>query len=236
MFFRHGSDALPRLNNVGIVLDDFYVKKIISGLEDILVPREIILQNRYWDPFDLNELYLLMKKTNSHIPTAIFKTDLCNVFMSWLKTMMDNFKYYFERYIGQVHDERFLFGIAKSAEGWVRENSLREILENRFPIYNNELHENLDKEIDKLTKHVSFALPMLLKPVADISGSSSIISQIELGLYSEISRHLSDRGVPRETAIKIRKFHSENKIQFLDLKRAMNELNEWELQHISHLL
>ncbi|WP_224226418.1 hypothetical protein, partial [Klebsiella oxytoca] len=132
--------------------------------------------------------------------------------------------------------ERFLFGIAKSAEGWVRENSLREILENRFPIYNNELHENLDKEIDKLTKHVSFALPMLLKPVADISGSSSIISQIELGLYSEISRHLSDRGVPRETAIKIRKFHSENKIQFLDLKRAMNELNEWELQHISHLL
>lgn len=236
MFFRHGSDALPRLNNVGIVLDDFYVKKIISGLEDILVPREIILQNRYWDPFDLNELYLLMKKTNSHIPTAIFKTDLCNVFMSWLKTMMDNFKYYFERYIGQVHDERFLFGIAKSAEGWVRENSLREILENRFPIYNNELHENLDKEIDKLTKHVSFALPMLLKPVADISGSSSIISQIELGLYSEISRHLSDRGVPRETAIKIRKFHSENKIQFLDLKKAMNELNEWELQHISHLL
>ncbi|EAX8165927.1 hypothetical protein AIH40_19470 [Salmonella enterica subsp. enterica serovar Senftenberg] len=150
--------------------------------------------------------------------------------------MRDNFNYYFERYIGQVHDERFLFGIAKSAEGWVRETSLFEILESRFPTYNNELHENLDKEIDKLTKHVSFALPMLLKPVADISDSSSIIPQIELGLYSEISRYLSDRGVPRETAIKIRKYHSENKLQSLDLKRTVSVLNEWELQHISHLL
>ncbi|EBR1802933.1 DEAD/DEAH box helicase, partial [Salmonella enterica] len=236
MFFRHGADASSRLINVGIVLDNFYVKQIISGLEDISVPRKVILQNRYWDPFDLNELYLFIKQKNHYIPSAIFKADLCDIFMSWLKIMRDNFNYYFERYIGQVHDERFLFGIAKSAEGWVRETSLFEILESRFPTYNNELHENLDKEIDKLTKHVSFALPMLLKPVADISDSSSIIPQIELGLYSEISRYLSDRGVPRETAIKIRKYHSENKLQSLDLKRTVSVLNEWELQHISHLL
>lgn len=236
MFFRHGHEGISRLNNVGIFLDELYIKKIISGLEDISVPRQIVMQNRYWDPFDLNELYLFITKTNMHIPSAIFKADLCDVFLSWLKIMRDNFNYYFVRYIGQVHDEKFLFGIAKSAEGWVRENSLCEILENRFPTYNNELHENLDKEIDKLTKHVSFGLPMLLKPAADISDSSSVISQIELGLYSEISRYLSDRGVPRETAIKIRKYHSENKLQALDLKRAVIELNEWELQHISHLL
>ncbi|MCO7252952.1 DEAD/DEAH box helicase [Dickeya oryzae] len=236
IFFRHGADGISRLNNVGIFLDDLYVKKIISGFEDISVPKKIVLQNRYWDPFDLNELYLFMKRTNSHLPSAIFKADLCDVFLSWLKIMRDNFNYYFERYIGQVHDDKFLFGIAKSAEGWVREKSLYEILENRFPTYSNELHENLDKEIDKLTKHVSFGLPMLLKPVADISDSSSIISQIELGLFSDISRHLSNRGVPRETAIKIRKYHTENKLQNLDLNRSMIELNEWEIQHISHLL
>ncbi|WP_395305466.1 DEAD/DEAH box helicase [Enterobacter sp. ECC-019] len=236
MCFRHGSDALSRLNNVGIFLDDSYVKNITSGLGNISVPREIILQNRYWDPFDLNELYSFIKKTNVYIPSAIFKVDLCNIFLSWLKIMRDRFNYYFERYIGKIHDDKFLFGIAKSAEGWVRENSLSEILENRFPTYNNELHESLDKEIDKLTKHVSFGLPMLLKPVADICDSSSIISQIELGLYSEISRYLSDRGVPRETAIKIRKFHTERKLQNLELDKIKNELNEWEIQHISHLL
>lgn len=62
MFFRHGADASSRLINVGIVLDNFYVKQIISGLEDISVPRKVILQNRYWDPFDLNELYLFIKQ------------------------------------------------------------------------------------------------------------------------------------------------------------------------------
>lgn len=236
VIFRHGHSGLSRLNNVGIFLEETHINKMLSGFEKITAPREIILKNRYWDPFDLNELHLYINKHVTSIPSAIFKVDLCDVFLSWLKIMREHFNHYFERYIGSIHDDKFLFGIAKSAEGWVREKSLYDILENRFPIYDKNLHENLDREIDKLTKHVSFGLPMLLKPVADLSNSSSIISQIELGLYSDISRHLSDRGVPRETAIKIRKYHTENKLISLDLKAASNELNEWELQHILHLL
>ncbi len=78
---------------------------------------------------------------------------------------------------------------------------------------------------------------MLLKPVADLGQQeSNIISVIELGMYTPLARYLSDRGVPRETAIKVSNLHKSKTSNFPDTTRIRNELNYWELQHVDHLI
>jgi hypothetical protein len=128
-----------------------------------------------------------------------------------------------------------MYGIAKGAENWVREKPLHDILLDRFGSNADGIDDKIDGEIEKLTKHVSFALPMLLKPVSDIGNKeSSIIMNIELGMYTPISKYLSDRGVPRETAIKINSLHR-NQTE-LDIARVTPKLNYWENKQVEHLV
>ena len=149
--------------------------------------------------------------------------------------MRSEFPYYFNRYLGKVDNDLYMYGIAKSAENWVREKPLNEILHTRFSSNEESIDDKIDSEIEKLGKHVSYGLPMLLKPIADLGRqNSSIISIIELGLHTPLARYLSDRGVPRETAIKISRLHS-SKNEF-NKGRVRRMLNYWELQHVQHLL
>ena len=84
---------------------------------------------------------------------------------------------------------------------------------------------------------MNFGLPMLLKPLADIQkDSSTLIAAIELGLYSPVCKYLSDRGVPRETAIKVGVLNGKNSVGKPNLKKYVDQLNSWEKQHLSHLL
>lgn len=155
--------------------------------------------------------------------------------------MRSEFPFYYSRYLKSGLDDKYLFGIAKSAESWAREIPMVDILINRFGHSGEGLDEKIDSEIEKLTKYVSFGLPMLLKPLADIrSSDSSIISAIELGVYSPTSKHLMSRGVPRETAIRVSKLYGEvepaKKIEDIDFSYLKSKLNSWELQHLGHIL
>ena len=81
---------------------------------------------------------------------------------------------------------------------------------------------------------------MMLKPLADMNGqSTSIIQGIELGMYTPISKFLSDRGVPRETAIKISYNYGKNTVEPKDIDISQmikkSDLNSWERQHVEHL-
>jgi hypothetical protein len=149
--------------------------------------------------------------------------------------------FYFERYLGNINDDNYMYGIAKSAESWAREIPLSNILTERFPNNTTNLDNKIDSEIDKLGKYVSFGLPMLLKPIADMGiKESSIISSIEFGIYSPLSKYLSDRGVPRETAIKISRHQIDpQKLEALEnfnLDSVKKQLNYWELKQVEHLL
>lgn len=235
--YKYGKDGSKRLENVGITLDDLTINETLKELEKVTVDRDVVLGNRYWDPMDLNLIYGLFKRSNKNLPNTLFKKDLYEVLLYWLETMRDNFPYYYDKYIGKsVYDDGYLYGIAKSAESWAREKPLVNILTDRFPMVDEDLQDKLDKEIEKLTKYVSYGLPMLLKPIADFSGASGIISQIELGMFNESTKYLSDRGVPRETAIKITILLGIKTAEELNLPLAYTMLNSWEKQHISHLI
>lgn len=155
--------------------------------------------------------------------------------------MQKDFPFYFDRYLKAGLDGKYLYGIAKSAESWAREKPLSEILINRFGHSGDGLNDKIDSEIEKLTKYVSFGLPMLLKPLADMENSeSSIISAIELGAYSPIPKYLMDRGVPRETAIRVSNICKESgavhRAEDIDIASLEHRLNEWEVQHLKHLI
>jgi hypothetical protein len=207
----------------------------------VQVDRKIVLANRYWDPLDLERLFTIYAHSGDKFPTNVFARDLSRTLFQWTLLMQKEFSFYFNRYLTGGLNEKYLFGVAISAESWAREVPLSQILIRRFGLTGDELDDQIDAEIEKLTRYVSFGLPMLLKPLADMQDQdSNIISAIELGVYSPISKYLSDRGVPRETAIKVgalhKKGHTGKQAESIDVSLVQKQLNFWELQHLEHVI
>lgn len=240
VLFRYGAEGENRLKNVGIYIEKSLMTSSLKALSGMRINKKIVLANRYWDPLDLEKLYESYNLSKTNFPINLFEKDLCNSLLYWISLMRGQFPFYFDRYLKLGLDDKYLFGIAKSAESWARETPLVDILINRFGYSGEGLDEKIDSEIEKLTKYVSFGLPMLLKPLADIrSLDSSIISAIELGVYSPVSKYLMSRGVPRETAIRVAKLYgkveSTQQIESPDFTPIKDKLNAWELQHLGHI-
>ncbi|HCG8425513.1 TPA: DEAD/DEAH box helicase [Vibrio parahaemolyticus] len=236
MLYRHGKEkGVSRLKDVGLHLEVGLINDTMKSLEKLKVERDLVLANRYWDPVDLARLTQIYKANYQPLATNIFESGMYQGFLNWMTTMRIEFPYYFKRYLGNVENDAYMYGIAKSAESWVREKPLCEILHARFGSDDIGIDNKIDSEIEKLGKHVSYGLPMLLKPIADLGQqNASIISVIELGMHTPLARYLSDRGVPRETAIKVSRLHP-SKSDF-DKERIKKMLSYWERQHMSHLL
>ena len=240
VLYRHGIYGIDRLKNVGLYLDHKVVTSTLDGFKSLKVGRDIILKNRYWDPFDLDLLFHEFINSNRQFPTHVFSPKLCQDLLSWMELIKDKLPLYFNRYFGNNYNSGYMYGVAKSTESWIREKPLNAILIDRFGIDDDEIDGKIDREVEKLSRHVSFSLPMMLKPLADMNGqSTSIIQGIELGMYTPISKFLSDRGVPRETAIKISYNYGKNTVEPKDIDISQmikkSDLNSWERQHVEHL-
>ena len=234
MLFRHGEKGVARLRDVGVNIPDSLVNSTQRSLSNITVARDVVMSNRYWDPLDLDSLNSIYHEIKSPLISTPFESGMCQNFLFWMHELNQHFPYYFSKYFGNIYNDKYMYGIAKGAESWVREKPLSSILHERFGLNAEGIDNKIDSEIEKLTKHVSFGLPMLLKPVADIGGkNNSIIMNIELGMHTPMARYLSDRGVPRETAIKISNLLKRQKN--FDLTRISSNLNYWELNQVEHL-
>ncbi len=236
MLYKYGETGEDRLKDVGIYIEPSIVSSARKELLNLSVPREIVLSNRYWDPLDLDYLYDLSLLYDS-LPKSVWAESLANKILDWISLMREEFAYYFSRYIGVNHDG-FLYGVARSAESWAREKPLKEILIDRFGSSSYEgIDADIDKEIDKLNSKVAYGLPMLLKPISDMSAADNpLIFSIENGVFNKTSKYLLDRGVPRETAIHISKKLPGDEIGREDLKQISNDIGYWEKKHIDHLL
>ncbi|EOO2216764.1 hypothetical protein EHV74_RS53260, partial [Escherichia coli] len=186
ILYRHGKEkGTSRLKDVGIYLPPDLAINVMDGLDKLKVERELVLANRYWDPVDLEKLTQIYHAHHQPLATNVFEPSMYQGFLHWMTVMRSEFPYYFNRYLGKVDNDLYMYGIAKSAENWVREKPLNEILHTRFSSNEESIDDKIDSEIEKLGKHVSYGLPMLLKPIADLGRqNSSIISIIELGLHT----------------------------------------------------
>lgn len=241
ILFRHGIEGIDRLQNVGLNLDPKVISSTLNGFKSIKVEREIVLKNRYWDPFDLDLLFHEYMASDRQFPSNVFEGNLCQELLAWMSLIKEKLPVYFGKYFGSTDNSSYLYGVAKSAESWIREKPLSTILTGRFGVDDDEIDEKIDKEVEKITRHVSYSLPMMLKPLSDMNQQeSSIIQNIELGIYTPMSKFLSDRGVPRETAIKISSSYGKQGLDLdgVDILKSIKnaDLNYWELQHVDHLI
>ncbi|AMK75931.1 hypothetical protein A1342_03710 [Methylomonas methanica] len=241
MLYKYGDQGEDRLKDVGLNIDDSILHAARNNISNIKAPRDFILKNRYWDPIDLAYIYGIYIDNANKLPRSVWAANFANKILNWLEIMRDEMPYYFERYIG-VFDNRYLYGVAKSAEQWAREKPLQDMLIDRFGTTAYEgIDSDIDAEIEKINSKVGFGLSMLLKPISDIDGDENpIIYSIENGVYSNISKYFVDRGVPRETAIRISKLvpnkYLKQREQAIDLKQVFQNLDYWEKKHVEHLI
>ncbi|WP_161157835.1 hypothetical protein, partial [Vibrio eleionomae] len=116
--------------------------------------------------------------------------------------------YYFNKYISNLNKDseqldKYIWSICKYATDWGKENLLRDILMERN--FTDNASDQIDKAVQIISSKVCFGLPMLLKPLSDMSeDDNSILSIIENGAYSKITKYLIAKGIPRDTAIYIK--------------------------------
>ncbi|MEY0304766.1 DEAD/DEAH box helicase [Providencia manganoxydans] len=204
--FRHREASITRLSEVGIDIDENQVRHTIQSLDQLEVPSSVIWNNRYWDPFDL-ELIFQYKKNRAiePIPNNIWDKGLQNSLIRAMTSFMENFPYYFRKYIGNTNEDMermsiLIWSICTYATDWGREKLLREILAERD--FSDNASDGIDNAVQTITSKVCFGLPMLLKPLADMSPiENSVLGIIETGAFNKITNFLISKGVPRDTAI-----------------------------------
>lgn len=124
VLFRHGIEGESRLKNVGLYIDQQLLKNTLKVLSEIRASREVVLANRYWDPLDLDRMYEIFRVSRKKFPTNIFDQQLGLTLLDWVRMMQAKFPFYFNRNLKEGLDDRYLFGVAKSADSWAREKPL----------------------------------------------------------------------------------------------------------------
>lgn len=237
IILKYGQSALKVMKNVGIDIDHGQFKHIYVEMQNLKIPKEICIMNRYWDPLALERLYLQrwVKIANNPFDANFTKSLYENIVK--LRNLIP---FYYNKYFGEYNEKR-IFSIILYLQSWSQENALKSILQNAIK----RDYENIDKIdeiIDTLNK-ASFSIPKLIKPLVDMQDSENpILSCIETGTFHPLSRRLMDFGIPRETAIKIRKITQhrvENANQLnsqLAIRVAYNRLNYWEKKQVGEIM
>ena len=235
---KHGEKAKNRLTAVGIKMDDKNLEEVSKSLKDIEVPKDICLKNRYWDPFDLNRLFLA--KNRFSVPSSIQDNKIENKLNNSLSLLSKEFSVYYEKYFGVSNN--LLFSSCISAKDWMKEHSLKEIL-NR-PFFDSS--DKIEDRIALIQNKISYGLTMLMKPLYDMENSQSMFLRfIEIGAYKPVSRKLIELNVPRETAIYISdnffnktSLPEENSNAFIieRLRDIAKELDYWRLVQVQNML
>ncbi len=86
---------------------------------------------------------------------------------------------------------------------WASQKPLSELLAD--PYYDgDEGAEHIESTIRLLQEIVSFNIPLLIKPIVEMSNEKSLIlSCLQAGAYSQSIRRMIEFGVPRELAIEL---------------------------------
>jgi hypothetical protein len=227
-----------RLEAVGIKLSMEEFNAANKSLSTLTIPAEICYINRYWDPLDLNRLYLSQNEFT--IPTAVSDNGIEDTLTNLLTKMSEQYPIYYKKYFGV--NELFIKSVCISAKKWMRETSLKDILDDKYF----DTDEKIDERISLIQNKISFGLPMLLKPLYDIKvPDNMLLTFIETGAYKPIPRKMIELNIPRETALYIsEKYFNDmeqhendlEKVIITKLHKIINELDYWRRIQIEMLL
>ncbi len=195
---RYGEESFEKMNNVGINLTREQVAAIMYKLDNLTIPKNICIKNRYWDPFVLEEIY---QNYTENVPSSPMEYGATAKLDRMLKFLRDNesTNYMYNKHIVSQLQRGPGRGFLKYlCIKWAKGTSLYELLDNKK--YNDP--EEIEKTIEILQNTVSFHVPLLLKPIFDIKNPESIfLTCMQCGAFEPISRKLIEMGIPRETSL-----------------------------------
>lgn len=241
--FKNGTHGIKMLGEVGINISSEVATHALYYISKIQAPRDYIIKNRYWDPFDLEILYNeKIKDRFLTLPANIWSKDLTSHLQNAMIKMAKILPYYYKRYISKETNEAFIYSVCINATKWCRETPLKNILEERNFSTSDDISKSIDDAIKIITRTVSYGLPMFLKPLADLGDKeNNILSNIENGTYTAVTKTLMNQGVPRDTAIYLNTNFINNNPEFSmnniikKVENADDNSNYWILKQIEHL-
>lgn len=241
--FKNGTHGIKILGEVGINISSEVATHALYYISKIQAPRDYIIKNRYWDPFDLEILYNeKIKDRFLTLPVSIWSKDLTSHLQNAIIKMAKILPYYYKRYISKEMNESFIYSVCINATKWCRETPLKNILEERDFSTSDDISKSIDDAIKIITRTVSYGLPMFLKPLADLGDKEkNILSNIENGTYTAVTKTLMNQGVPRDTAIYLNTKFINNNPEF-SMNHVIKKVesdddnsNYWILKQIEHL-
>lgn len=244
MILKYGDEALKRIKQVEIEITEEELKEIESQLKKLKVPIDICVKNPYWDPFTIDRFYRYKKWEN--LPNNPFDKEFAYKFKSILSTIEEITPFYYNKIIQKSFKTEINQSLSYLGD-WSREIPLKNILIKSIKRKSNS-SEELDNTLEDISKK-SYSIPKLLKPILDIQNPENpILSFVEMGAYSPISRRLIEFGIPRETAIRIKNLidekygtiysseELEDELILELLKKSKANLNYWEKIQIEGLI
>lgn len=246
MCLRYGVNSDIRLKQSGISLPAEILNSVLAQLQMLTVPRTICLNNFYWDPLVLNDLYnSFLIGDWPQIPTNIVGAS--DGIKECILKMAEFAPFYYNRYIPNLaiteQSISKITSLSIYAESYGRGIPLKDVIDPpNFPILES---EDIEKRINDIQTKVVYGIPKLLKPLFQINDSTrnqkstAMLSFIEVGGMDQRLRALIEIGIPRETAIALlqndannRLTDSDNKINEVELKRFVqrakaSNLNKW---------
>lgn len=204
--FRDPSNAHERLLNVGLQLPGSTLGVVQRSLEQLSIRRDVIIENRYWDPFDLQKIADKLSAAKlPGLPKTAWDAQASSL-IGLIKLLADVCPSYFKRFLGGVLTDRFLMSLALSGISWARETPLRTIIEDRKFKKDDDYEDNIDDQIDIIYRKVVYGLPALLKPIASLHGEgSAFLASLESGAYHPVTLYLMSLGLHRETAVYLKR-------------------------------
>ncbi|MBI1224106.1 MAG: DEAD/DEAH box helicase [Bacteroidetes bacterium] len=219
--FKYKNNSRIYLERVGINIDEPQLNTILQLLISLEVSEELCSRNRYWDPIDLNKLYLI--NDTIEIPTSASEENISYKLRKLVLFFKIEFPIYYEKYFGINEHEgsNKILSVCIMAENWLKEKSLFDIFSNQF--YANS--KQIEEAIGLIQNKISYGLPLLLKPLYDIKEPEGMfIRFVEMGAYTPLVRRFIELNIPRETAIYLNKNFS---FQEIENKQALiNQLRE----------
>ena len=198
---RYGEQAEQKMKNVGVCYSKEQIAAIILSLQELSIPKDICLKNRYWDPFILDVIYNNYTENVPMHPKEYGATAKLDRMLKFLRDTPETSEMY-KKYI----PEKFQKGVGRNTlktvcMQWAKETTLFEIL-SKMKYSNEKIEDEIEETIELLQNTVSYRIPLLLKPIFDIKNSNSVfLACMQSGAYSKISRIMIEMGVPRECAL-----------------------------------
>ena len=219
---RYGEYAEQKMKNVGVCYSKEQIAAIMLSLQELSIPKDICLKNRYWDPFVLDAIYKNYSESVPNHPKEYGATAKLDRMLKFLRDTPETSEMY-KKYI----PEKFQKGAARSllktlCIQWAKETTLSEIL-SKMKYSDEKIEDEIEETIELLQNTVSYRIPLLLKPIFDIKNSNSVfLACMQSGAYSKISRIMIEMGVPRECALYL------NEVLFSNFDT--NEKNDEQLE------